>query len=101
MPCASDFALQDLMVPFLHPGDSAEVHRIPVSWTVITVVHGVFAVLALLLAAVVVVVAGRAGDDLVRRRATILLALPLMMFSLVSSGLGCFGLLFFRGFNPG
>jgi len=58
-----------------HPGDSAEVHRIPVDWTVITVVHGVSAVAALLLAAVVVVVAKRAGDDLVRRRATILLVL--------------------------
>jgi cytochrome c oxidase assembly protein subunit 15 len=58
-----------------HPGDSAEIHRIPVSWTVVTVVHGTVAVLALVLAAVVVVVARRAGDDLVRRRATILLVL--------------------------
>ena len=58
-----------------HPGDSAEIHRIPVSWTAITVVHGISAVLALVLAAVVVVTAQRAGDDLVRRRATILLVL--------------------------
>ncbi|GII81056.1 indolepyruvate ferredoxin oxidoreductase [Sphaerisporangium rufum] len=27
VPCASDFALQDLMVPFLHPGDSSEILR--------------------------------------------------------------------------
>lgn len=58
-----------------HPGDSAEVHRIPVHWATITVVHGVFAVAALVLAAAVVVVARRAGDDLVRRRATVLLVL--------------------------
>ncbi|PRY17462.1 COX15/CtaA family protein [Kineococcus rhizosphaerae] len=58
-----------------HPGDSAEVHRIPVSWTVVTVVHGIAAVGALLLAAVVVVSAKRSGDDLVGRRAKILLVL--------------------------
>ncbi|WP_380157052.1 heme A synthase [Kineococcus sp. R86509] len=58
-----------------HPGDSAEIHRIPASWTAVTVVHGISAVLALVLAAVVVVVAKRAGDDLVHRRATILLVL--------------------------
>ena len=58
-----------------HPGDSAEIHRIPVDWAVVTVVHGAAAVLALVLAAVVVVVARRAGDGLVQRRATILLAL--------------------------
>ncbi|WP_432541107.1 COX15/CtaA family protein [Kineococcus sp. SYSU DK002] len=58
-----------------HPGDSASVHRIPVDWTLVTVVHGVAAVLALVLAALVVVVARRAGDALVARRAGILLAL--------------------------
>jgi cytochrome c oxidase assembly protein subunit 15 len=65
-----------------HPGDSAEIHRIPVSWTAVTVVHGAAAVLALVLAAVVVVVARRAGDDLVRRRATILLVLFLAQAAL-------------------
>ena len=58
-----------------HPGDSSEVHRIPVPWTAVTVVHGVAATAALALAAATVLVARRAGDDLVRRRALVLLVL--------------------------
>nr|WP_246314443.1 COX15/CtaA family protein [Kineococcus aurantiacus] len=58
-----------------HPGDGAEVHRIPVSWTLVTVVHGIAAVGALVLSAVVVAVARRSGDRLVHRRAAVLLAL--------------------------
>ena len=51
VPCASDLALQDLMVPFLHPGDSAEIlaygrHAVALSratglWTALKIVTAV------------------------------------------------------------
>lgn len=60
-----------------HPGDSTEVHRIPVDWTAVTVLHGVLAAAAIVLAVLTVVSARRGGDALVTRRSTALLLMLL------------------------
>lgn len=56
-----------------HPGDSTEVHRIPVDWTAVTVLHGILAAGAITFAVLTVLAARRHGDALVFRRATVLL----------------------------
>ena len=56
-----------------HPGDSTEVHRIPVDWTAVTVLHGILAAGAITFAVLTVLAARRHGDALVSRRATVLL----------------------------
>jgi cytochrome c oxidase assembly protein subunit 15 len=59
-----------------HSGDSAEVHRIPVSWTLVTAIHGTSAILTIVLAIVLLVRlrAGGAATALARRRVVLLLA---------------------------
>jgi cytochrome c oxidase assembly protein subunit 15 len=62
-----------------HSGDSAEVHRIGVSWTTVTAVHGASAGAALVLAVVLLLQlrAGAAGTGLAQRRVAVLLAVLL------------------------
>jgi cytochrome c oxidase assembly protein subunit 15 len=62
-----------------HSGDSAEVHRIGVSWTLITLVHGTSAVVVIVLAVVLLLQlrAGGAATALARRRVVVLLAVLL------------------------
>lgn len=55
-----------------HSGDSAAVHRMGFDWTVVTVVHGVAAVLTIVLA-VALLVALRGDASLARRRTVVLL----------------------------
>ncbi|MBW4041642.1 MAG: cytochrome oxidase assembly protein [Acidobacteria bacterium] len=57
-----------------HSGDSAEVHRIGISWTAIAVVHGSSAVVVIVLAAVLLLQLRREGAALAARRVTVLLA---------------------------
>ncbi|GAA2753295.1 COX15/CtaA family protein [Amnibacterium kyonggiense] len=57
-----------------HSGDSAEVHRIGVSWTAVTVVHGASALVVIALAAVLLVQLRREGAVLAARRVAVLLA---------------------------
>ena len=58
-----------------HSGDSAEVHRIGVSWTAITAVHGATAVAVIALAALLVLQlrSGGGATALARRRVLVLL----------------------------
>ena len=51
-----------------HSGDSAEVHRIGLSWTVITAVHGSTAILTIVLAVVLLLQLRREGAALAARR---------------------------------
>ncbi|WP_375389141.1 heme A synthase [uncultured Amnibacterium sp.] len=59
-----------------HSGDSADVPRMGVSWTLVTAVHGVTAVLTIVLAALLLVLlrSGGAATALARRRVVVLLA---------------------------
>jgi heme a synthase len=62
-----------------HSGDSAEVHRIGVNWTLITAVHGTSAVVVIVLAVVLLaqLKAGGAATALARRRVVVLLVVLL------------------------
>lgn len=63
-----------------HSGDSAEVHRIAVSWTVVTAIHGATAVLALVLSVVLLLqlrAGGGATTGLAQRRVALLIGVLL------------------------
>lgn len=62
-----------------HSGDSAEVHRIAVSWTLVTAIHGASAVLAIVLAVVLLVRLRAAGapTGLAQRRVALLIGVLL------------------------
>jgi cytochrome c oxidase assembly protein subunit 15 len=57
-----------------HSGDSAEVHRIGLSWTAITAVHGTAAIVTIALAVVLLLQLRREGAAFAARRVVVLLA---------------------------